>query len=200
MYGQSAIQLLLNGVGVNVGQIVWKLNKFSNNFIAETLTKGLGAARYGPPGSWSKGREALLESLAAVGGTEPGETLADGSGLSPHNRLTARTLVRLLRSTARRFDYGPEFIASLPLGGLDGTLEDRLEGEELTVRAKTGHLNGVSSLCGVVPTVEGQERLVFAVIVNGARASSEDVDAALDRFVVGLAAGPGGEDQGAVGG
>jgi D-alanyl-D-alanine carboxypeptidase/D-alanyl-D-alanine-endopeptidase (penicillin-binding protein 4) len=190
---------LMRFKGESLGRIVWKLNKFSNNFIAEQLTKGLGAARFGAPGSWSKGRKALVESLEAVGGTEPGETLADGSGLSAHNRLSARTLVRLLRSTAKRFDYGPEFIASLPLGGLDGTLEDRLEGEDVTVRAKTGHLNGVSSLCGVVPTDTGEERLIFAVIVNGARASSEDVDAALDRFVVGLAAGIVGEDQGAVG-
>jgi D-alanyl-D-alanine carboxypeptidase len=87
---------------------------------------------------------------------------------------------------ARRFESGPEFVASLPLGGLDGTLEERMAGAT-PVRAKTGHLDGVSALCGMVPSGEGGGRRFFALLVNGARGSAEDVDASLDRFVASVA-------------
>ena len=80
-----------------------------------------------------------------------------------------------------------------PLGGLDGTLEDRLEKPARPVRAKTGHLSGVVALCGMVPDAAGR-LLVFAVLVNGARGPVEAVDAALGSFVIGL--GNGGPNPG----
>lgn len=187
---------LLRFRGESLGRIVWLLNKFSSNFVAEQLVKGLGAERSGPPGTWSKGRDAIEAFLTDLGGLAPGETVADGSGLSARNRISARTLVRVLSWAAARFEFGAEYVASLPLGGLDGTLEDRLDGEPVPVRAKTGHLSGVSALCGILDEGAASGHLRFAVIVNGARASAEDVDLALDRFVRSLAAGG---DQGAVG-
>ncbi len=173
--------------GESLGRIVWKMNKFSTNFIAADLTKALGAERYGVPGSWSNGTRALSDYLSGIGALEPGERIVDGSGLSARNRLSARTLVRVLRAAARSFEWGPEFLVSLPLGGLDGTLEDRLDGVEVALRAKTGHIAGVSALCGVVPDAQGR-RLGFAVLVNGARAGRTTVDSALDAFVTRLAA------------
>jgi D-alanyl-D-alanine carboxypeptidase/D-alanyl-D-alanine-endopeptidase (penicillin-binding protein 4) len=176
---------LLRFQGETLGRIVWKLNKFSNNFIAENLTKSLGAVRYGAPGTWGKGRRALAEYLEGLGGLGPGEVIVEGSGLSPRNRLSPQSLVKVVRAAAQPFEWGPEFLASLPLGGLDGTLEDRLEQRARPVRAKTGHLSGVAALCGMVPDSTGRV-LVFAVLVNGARGSAEAVDAALDSFVMGL--------------
>jgi D-alanyl-D-alanine carboxypeptidase/D-alanyl-D-alanine-endopeptidase (penicillin-binding protein 4) len=181
-------QQLLGFKGETLGRIVWKLNKFSNNFIAEQLTKALGADRFAPPGTWSKGRLVLEDYLKEeIGGLPAGEVLADGSGLSPRNRLSAATLSRVMRSASLRFESGPEFLASLPIGGLDGTLEERLRDPSLPVRAKTGHLTGVVALCGIVPDAQ-ERRLLFAVLVNGARTSSEAVDAELDSFVRALAA------------
>jgi D-alanyl-D-alanine carboxypeptidase/D-alanyl-D-alanine-endopeptidase (penicillin-binding protein 4) len=176
---------LLRFQGETLGRIVWKLNKFSNNFIAENLTKSLGAVRFGAPGTWGKGRRALAEYLEGLGGLGPGEVIVEGSGLSPRNRLSPQSLVKVVRAAAQPFEWGPEFLASLPLGGLDGTLEDRLEQRVRPVRAKTGHLSGVAALCGMVPDSTGRV-LVFAVLVNGARGSAEAVDAALDSFVMGL--------------
>jgi D-alanyl-D-alanine carboxypeptidase/D-alanyl-D-alanine-endopeptidase (penicillin-binding protein 4) len=186
--GQAPVEgdELLRFRGESLGRIVWKMNKFSNNFIAGELTKALGAERYGAPGSWSKGARALTDHLRSLGPLEADERLVDGSGLSPRNRLSARTLVRVLRNAARNFGWGPEFLASLPLGGLDGTLEDRLVGVDVSLRAKTGHISGVAALCGVVPDAGGR-RLGFAVLVNGARAGRTTVDTVLDTFVTRLA-------------
>ncbi len=171
--------------GQSVGEIVWKLNKYSNNFIAEQLTKKLGADVYGPPGTWTKGARAIEAFLRSIGIDDRQGVIADGSGLSRRNKISPQTLVSVLRRASRSFDSGPEFLASLPLGGLDGTLEDRMEDGAILVRGKTGHLRRVSSLSGVVPAPDGRW-LAFAILVNGARGNRLDVDAAIDALVAAL--------------
>ncbi len=163
------------------------LDKYSNNFVAEQLTKQLGADLYGAPGSWEKGVRALGEHLRAIGAFDAGTVIADGSGLSPRDRVAPATLVAVIRAGVRSFAYGPELLASLPIGSADGTLETRFENPPVAVRAKTGHLQRVASLSGVVSDSAGK-RLVFSLIVNGARGSSLDVDAAIDAFVASLGA------------
>jgi D-alanyl-D-alanine carboxypeptidase/D-alanyl-D-alanine-endopeptidase (penicillin-binding protein 4) len=176
---------LLRFEGAPVARIVQLLNKWSNNFVAEQLTKMLGASRYGGAGSWSSGVRALREYLARVGVGRDQAVIADGSGLSARNRISPSALVSVLRSAAYAPASGPEFLASLPLGGLDGTLEDRMLDPGVAVRGKTGHLRHVSSLTGVIPNGAGGG-LAFSVLVNGARGGRLDVDAALDAFVAGL--------------
>ncbi len=115
--------------------------------------------------------------------------IADGSGLSARNRLSPAVLVRVIRDAALRFASGPEFMASLSLGGLDGTLEDRMNGEFTgKVRAKTGHLRHDSSLSGILPDANG-EILAFAILINNARGDAQEVDEAIDSFVAALAGG-----------
>lgn len=177
---------LLRFRGERLDTLVHRLNKYSNNFIAEQLTRLLGAEAYGPPASWSKGARFLHEYLRSLGVDVRQLVIADGSGLSPRNRLSPAVLVRVIRESSRSFVYGPEFLASLPLGGLDGTLEDRMNGDTATVRGKTGHLRHVSSLCGVLPGSAGGGMLSFAVIVNGARGNALEVDEAIDGFVAAL--------------
>jgi D-alanyl-D-alanine carboxypeptidase/D-alanyl-D-alanine-endopeptidase (penicillin-binding protein 4) len=176
---------LLRFKGERLAEAVELQNKWSNNFIAEQLCKALGAEVYGPPGSWEKGTRAIREYLRSIGIADASLVIADGSGLSPRNRVSPAALVRVVREAAASFRYGPEFIASLPLGGLDGTLEDRQGGAAGAVRAKTGHLRHVASLSGVTPG-PGGELLAFSVVVNGARGGYEDVDAAIDAFVTSL--------------
>ncbi len=168
-----------------MSEIVWKLNKYSNNFIAEQLTKKLGAEVYGPPGSWDKGRRALAAYLRSIGIADRQGVIADGSGLSRRNKVSPHTLVSVVRSAALRFESGPEFLASLPLGGLVGTLKDRLENRTTSVRGKTGHLRRVSSLTGILPTSTGR-LLAFAILINGARGERLEVDAAIDTLVAEL--------------
>jgi D-alanyl-D-alanine carboxypeptidase/D-alanyl-D-alanine-endopeptidase (penicillin-binding protein 4) len=176
---------LLQFKGESVALQVRLLGKYSNNFVAEQLTKLLGAEVYGAPGSWEKGVRALGDHLRGIGAFAGGTVIADGSGLSPRDRIAPSTLAALIRSSAASFAYGPEFLASLPIGGRDGTLETRMEEVTTAVRAKTGHLQRVASLSGVVPG-EGGEWVVFSLLVNGARGNSLDVDAAIDVFVSSL--------------
>ena len=171
--------------GESVGEIVRKLNKFSNNFIAEQLLKRLGAEWEGAPGSWQGGTRALSQLLRARGLIDEGTIIEDGSGLSPRNRVSPSSLVRIIRVLSRDFRTGPEFLASLPLGGLDGTLEDRMGDGSVPVRGKTGHLRSVASLSGILSASDGR-RLAFSVIINGGRGGREDVDQAIDAFVEAL--------------
>ncbi len=173
---------LLRFRGAPLAEIVRDLNKWSNNFVAEQLIKGLGAAVYGAPGSWEQGARALRAYLERHDLDDPSLHVVDGSGLSTRNRLTAAVLVGVIRSAAQDFRSGPEFLASLPLGGLDGTLEERMESTPGQVRGKTGHLSSAVSLSGVTHDASGR-RLAFAVLVNGARAGSTSVDHAIDDFL-----------------
>jgi serine-type D-Ala-D-Ala carboxypeptidase/endopeptidase (penicillin-binding protein 4) len=177
---------LLSFEGEPLGLIIRDLNKYSNNFIAEQLTKALGAQFRGRPGSWSSGIDVIREHLQGAGVIGAETVIADGSGLSPRNRVSAATLARIVRYAARQFGSGPEFLASLPIGGRDGTLEDRSYAAGLAVRGKTGHLRSVSSLAGVVAGEQGRLH-AFAIIVNGARGERLDVDAAIDEVVASLA-------------
>jgi len=175
---------LLRFKGEPLGVIVRHLNKFSNNFIAEQLTKRLGAETGDGTGSWAAGTRAIRSYMDGIGALDGRTVIADGSGLSPRNRVSAGTLATLIRHASREFGWGPEFLASLPLGGQDGTLEERLEDAGIELRGKTGHLRHVSSLAGMLPGPTG--RRVFAIVVNGAQGSSSAVDDAMDAFVAGL--------------
>ena len=180
--------------GESVAQIVHKLNKFSNNFIAEQLVKLLGAELNGAPGGWKSGTRAVRTVLEKHGLIEAGTVIADGSGLSPRNRVSPATLVRVIVASASAFDSGPEFLASLPISGRDGTLEDRMEERPVSLRGKTGHLRHVSSLSGLLAAEEGR-RLAFSLIVNGGSGSPDDVDLAMDQFVAELAVAHWGEPE-----
>jgi serine-type D-Ala-D-Ala carboxypeptidase/endopeptidase (penicillin-binding protein 4) len=180
-----------------LAEIVRRLNKTSNNFVAEQILKTLGAEAKGAPGSWAKGTAAAEEFLAEVGIPRGAYVMKNGSGLNDTNRFSARQLVTLLRAMWGRFPLQAEFVASLPIAGRDGTIRWRMEGTEAVgrLRAKTGTLESVTSLSGYVESA-GRRTLAFAVIVNdySARASViRSVDA------IGSALAASGGDPGALG-
>lgn len=164
--------------------IVRDLNKYSNNFIAEQLVKTIGAHREGAPGTWEKGLAVMHDFLAGLGLPLGSWELYDGSGLSPKDRLSAEALVAVLRHMYTDPRIRPEYVASLPVGGTDGTVRRRFRDEALQkrVRAKTGHLNEASSLAGLLYP-EGRRPLAFAILVNGRGAGSWDVRAGIDALV-----------------
>jgi D-alanyl-D-alanine carboxypeptidase/D-alanyl-D-alanine-endopeptidase (penicillin-binding protein 4) len=166
-----------------LADLVQDMNKESNNFMAESILKTIGAETAGPPGTTRKGAEAVLKYLAGLGVRTEGIVVADGSGLSPENRLTADALARVLLATYGDFQAAPEFMASLPIGGIDGTLDHRMIGSPATrkVRAKTGYINGVSSLSGYAWN-DGGRLLVFSVLVNRSGAGVGDVNRSVDRI------------------
>ncbi len=163
--------------------IVRQMNRESDNFVAEMLLKELGAsvARRGTsPAGGRVVRTALADAGVEIGGVR----IADGSGLSLRDRLTAVALVDILRAGARDPSIRDAFVTSLSIAGISGTLQKRL-GRRPTrgrVIAKTGTTNAASSLAGFI-----RRRYVFAVIHNGSPVPYWSARAAQDRFVTVLA-------------
>ena len=119
------------------------MNRKSSNFFAEVLGKLLAAQRSGPPGTIAKGAVGIKAWAARYNVRVRAH---DSSGLSTSNRVSPKGLTRLL-GVAQRQSWGQRLRSMLPTGG-EGTLEDRLRG--VAVRAKTGTLDGVSTLSGWV--------------------------------------------------
>ena len=155
-------------------QVVEALGKYSNNWSAEQLFFAVGAHRWGPPGTREKGVRAIEEYLVGLGFPAPSFAVDDGSGLSRENKLSARLLVAVVRDLYSQPELRTDFLCSLAVSGVDGTLARRLFGEETLGRviAKTGSLSGVSSLSGVAFPLAAENRaLGFSVLTNGLRNS-----------------------------
>jgi D-alanyl-D-alanine carboxypeptidase/D-alanyl-D-alanine-endopeptidase (penicillin-binding protein 4) len=173
-----------------LADVARRINKSSNNFMAEQLLKALGAASAGPPGSWGSGLAAVESFLATIGLPRGSYVMKNGSGMNDANRFSARQTARLLAELVRRFPLSAEFLSSLPLAGKDGTMRWRLDGPETAgrVRAKTGTLDGVYSLAGYMETSAG-ERLVFAILVNDAPGRAAAMTPAIDALAAALVTG-----------
>lgn len=171
-----------------LSEIVWTLNKASNNLYAETLIRHLGLAR--GSGTHAAGMAAMTETLTEVGWASGSFRVEDGSGLSRYNLVTPSQLARLLVAAAR-MPASEALMASLPVAGVDGTLASRMRGTraEGRVLAKTGTMSGVSGLAGYV-TRPGREPLVVVMLINGFVGSARSVqglqDAVLEALVQAL--------------
>lgn len=156
------------------------LNKFSNNYIADVLTKRLGAevgsasqlAMSPGSGSLQNGLNAMIRFLDEEVKVSGSYVLKNGSGLNDENRISARQLNKLLAYMEKRLDLFPEFVASLPASGWDGTLKRRFRQHSNLlggVRAKTGSLSepvAVSSLAGYFRHPK-HGLCAFTIIQNG---------------------------------
>jgi D-alanyl-D-alanine carboxypeptidase/D-alanyl-D-alanine-endopeptidase (penicillin-binding protein 4) len=147
-----------------LAQDIVTINKVSQNVHAELLLRRLGKA-LGKP-TVAGGLETVRAMLNRAGVPERAATLADGSGMSPYNRVSPRGLVTMLRWAAGR-PWGSALRASLPIGGVDGTLSRRFREGGLKGRifAKTGSLTAASALSGYMLSARG-ETLVFSVLAN----------------------------------
>jgi D-alanyl-D-alanine carboxypeptidase/D-alanyl-D-alanine-endopeptidase (penicillin-binding protein 4) len=150
------------------------------------VLKALGA-EVGTGGTTAAGVAVVLRDLAAEGVPLGGVRIVDGSGLSLSDRLTARAVTALLVAVWNDVDLRQPFWASLPIAGINGTLEKRLRTPPArgTVRAKTGTTSGASALSGYVG-----DRYVFAVLQNGSPVATWSARKAQDRFATALAAAP----------
>jgi D-alanyl-D-alanine carboxypeptidase/D-alanyl-D-alanine-endopeptidase (penicillin-binding protein 4) len=148
-------------------QVIWGMNKFSNNFVADEILKKLGAEAHGEPGTLQKGVAAIEEALEDLGISRRNYQIVDGSGLTRNTHVTARQIVTVLAATYKDFGMAPEFISSLGIAGEDGTVRHRFSNApvEGQLRAKTGTLDGASALAGYVPSADG-ELIAFAILLN----------------------------------
>ncbi len=163
----SDAKIIANHLSPPLSDIIKLMNKPSDNWIAELLFKTIGAEVKGEPGTWRKGRDAVTEFLGEIMSEPPAHRFVDGSGLSRYNLLNAELLTNLLVYMSHNFELIPEFTASLPIAGVDGTLKNRMQAmsAEKTLRAKTGTLSGVSALAGYTNTADG-EMLAFGILIS----------------------------------
>jgi D-alanyl-D-alanine carboxypeptidase/D-alanyl-D-alanine-endopeptidase (penicillin-binding protein 4) len=145
-----------------VAEIVKSMNQPSDNYMAETLIKAIGAD-HGTAGSTEAGVSVIENTIARF---KIAPQIQDGSGLSRSDRTTPRQVVRLLSGMAGT-DQAGAFDASLPVVGRNGTLYRRMRGTAAQDRchAKTGTLHDVSTLAGYCTTLSGR-RVAFAFMMN----------------------------------
>ncbi len=145
--------------------IVRDINKFSNNVMAQQVFLTLALQAGAIPADFTNAAATTRTWLDAHGLAMPALVLDNGCGLSRTARIAAVDVNRLLRA-AWAGPVMPEFVASLPLAGEDGTLARRFAGtpDAGMVRAKTGTLRDVLSLAGYVLTPNGRHRTVVAMI------------------------------------
>lgn len=166
-------------LSASLADVVREMNRESDNFVAEMLLKELGASM-ARRGSTVAGARVVREELAAAGVPVAGVLIADGSGLSRLDRLTARALVAILRIGAADPAMRDAFVTSLAVAGVSGTLKRRLDRRSTRGRviAKTGTTRVASALAGFV-----RRRYVFAIVQNGSPVPYWSARQAQDRFV-----------------
>ena len=158
--------------------VLRRAGKRSLNMTAEAVFLRAG------DGTWAGSAEMMARTLSKTYGLAPGSVVpSDGSGLSRANRVSPAAITKVLSAVARRPD-GVLLLASLPVGGVDGTLASRFRAPPCRGRivAKTGYIHGVSCLSGYVLDERRRTRLAFSVLVNrirggtaGAKALQETV-------------------------
>lgn len=166
--------------------IIASVNKHSNNVMARQVLYTLAAEVLGPPGTEAGGRE-VIGNWLRKNRLESGElALANGAGLSRASRITAADMASLLRFAWRQ-PYMPEYLASMSLTGLDGTLSRRFQGSDLVGKAhlKTGSLDHVTAIAGYLQSRSGRR---FSVVVlhnfeDIHRGPGEEVQEALLRWL-----------------
>jgi serine-type D-Ala-D-Ala carboxypeptidase/endopeptidase (penicillin-binding protein 4) len=166
-----------------LAEIVERINRYSDNFYAEMLLKELAAQAHGF-GTTAQGAQEVVGVMAELGVPLEGVRIADGSGLSPNNRLTAQALASLLVATRTDPAVREPFLRSLPVAGRSGTLAWRMRGTPAhgAVAAKTGTTRYASTLSGYAGG-----RYAFSILMNGTPVSHWSGRAGQDRFATVLA-------------
>ena len=169
-----------------LGEQIRSMNKWSNNVMTRMLLLTLGAERSGEPGTEAKGEAAIKAWMKRHRIDPDGFAMDNGAGLSRNASITPAALADLLLAVWRS-PLMPEFIASLPIAGVDGTMRKRLRGGPLAGRMhiKTGLIDNVRAMAGFVLSRSGKLHVVVALHnypnIHGGRGT--DIQDALLRWV-----------------
>ena len=164
---------LLCDVTHTIDQVLERMMKRSDNYFAECLFYQLASLSGHRPAGRSEAT-GYIDMIIRETGLDPAQyQIADGSGLSLYNYVSPELLVRLLQYAYTNEPIRSYLLPSLPIAGIDGTLERRMlkTPAQGNVRAKTGTVEGVSSLSGYCTSPEGHI-LVFSIINQGVRQTS----------------------------
>lgn len=151
-----------------IDQVLMRMLKESDNLYAESMFYQIGAASGNQPATAHSARSVMNRLIEKVGLDPKRYNIADGSGLSLYNYVTAELEVRMLRYAFKNNNIYLHLHPSLPQAGTDGTLRKRMTSPftQGNVYAKTGTLSGISSLAGYCTAANGH-RLAFAIINQG---------------------------------
>ncbi|MFZ4404996.1 MAG: D-alanyl-D-alanine carboxypeptidase/D-alanyl-D-alanine endopeptidase, partial [Pseudobdellovibrionaceae bacterium] len=152
-------EVLAENEGSSIEKAITDMNKFSNNYVAEMLTKNIAAtpelqnekaALLTKNASLQQGVLAIEKHLKTIGLSDKEFVFLNPSGLTRDNEFSPYAIWQILDHLSKDFRVFPEFLASLPIAGVDGTLKKRMKNSaaEGWVRAKTGYLDNVVSLAG----------------------------------------------------
>lgn len=175
----------------NLNEIISDMLKYSNNFVAEMLVKNMAAEDtiMNPTrknASMKTGIELIKRYLDKIGLSRKDYALENVSGLTRGNQFTAKQISTVLISVKNNFLIFPEFLSGLPIAGLDGTMKNRLKGDQFTwVRAKTGYLDGVIGLAGFIGRAD-KSPLIFTFMFNGNYEQGLAARALFDDFIAEL--------------
>jgi len=168
--GHRGARILATHVSRPLADYLAVINKESNNHFAESVFRALGRAREGV-GSPEASARTVATTLHQLGIDTTGTVQRDGSGLDARNRVSPATFVATLAAMSEG-PLWPEYWASLPRAGTRrelGRMYRTAAADNL--RAKTGTIEGVSALSGMVRSQDG-ERLAFSIMVNGSRSQT----------------------------
>jgi len=167
-------------------EMIARINKHSNNVMARQLLYTLGAESNGAPGTEDSGKAVISRWLSDNGLASTEIAIENGAGLSRMTRTTARDMAKMLQFAWRQ-PYMPEYLASMSLSGLDGTLRKRFGNTGLVGKAhlKTGSLDHVTAIAGYLQSRSGRR---FAVVAMQSfedihRGPGEEVQEALLRWL-----------------
>ena len=191
--GSGALPLLLGGVPAtartlaqlesdSLVQAISDINKASNNTMARNLWLTLGVESPQSGDTVKDAELAVRRALRDSGISDTGLQLENGAGLSRRERIRASTLGEMLQ-TAARGPYAAEFISSLPIASVDGTLRRRFVDIGPRLRLKTGTLDDVRALAGYWQAPDGRQ-LVLVMLINSPRAA--ELQGAMDKLLAEL--------------
>ena len=180
------VEPLLQFDSLPLADVITRINKYSNNVMARQLLLTLAAEVLGPPGTEQAGRKVIGDWLQRQGLPFSKLAFENGAGLSRNARITAADFGAMLRFAWQQ-PYMPEYLASMSLAGLDGTLIYRMDDGPLIGAAhlKTGSLDHVAALAGYLQSVSGK-RYAVAVLQNHTdvhRGPGQEVQEALLRWL-----------------
>lgn len=171
-----------------LSNVIADTGKWSNNYVAEMLVKNLAAESGSVPATMPDGLKVVQRFVQQMGLSDKNLVFTNASGFTRDNRITAGQLGKFLTLMQADFTVFPEYLMSLPIAGVDGTLRNRMKGgkAERWVRAKTGLLNGVVGLAGYAGETDG-DVLSFACIFNGSPAKEVQARAFFDKLAAVIA-------------
>lgn len=145
-------------------EMITRVNKHSNNVMARQVLYTIDAESNGPPGTEAGGREVIADWLKQNDLESCALALENGAGLSRQSRVCASAMAAMLRFAWQQ-PYMPEYLASMSLSGLDGTLRRRFRDSELVGMAhlKTGSLDHVAAIAGYLQSRSGRRFVVVAL-------------------------------------